>query len=192
MNIYPPFVLFVIATFVGFAIWRCQLLGKRRYEVVERALVAAGDAARALRDIRRRESDAAKMAEIDGGGFRPQAGLPTLQRMQEHAATFEELEAATRSVSMHFGEEAGDAFSELSGVYRQICDAHTALFFPGAAERLYPTIPYKEGAEIWKRVVSSDRVDDDLSRQITSIEETISTRFGRYLRPGIIRLFWPL
>lgn len=192
MKEYLPYLVSLVTTAIGLGIWRYQLMAKRRFEVIERALIGADDAVRALHHIRDAESDAAKMARIVVDSPRPDRWLSTYQRIQEHSVTFEELQAITRLVTMHFGEDSGREFTKLLQLHKQICDAHAALYHRGYAEKLYPSVPYEQGVEEWKSVVSSDGENDRLTTQITDIGKKISERFAKYMRPTGLSLFLPI
>lgn len=192
MEQYLPYVVSLITTVAGLGIWRYQLVAKRRYEVVERALIAADDAIEALTYIREAENDAAKAAMAVPESLRFAPWIPTYQRIQEHGATFHELRAAARLVTMHFGEPFGGEFSELLEVHKQLCDAHAALLHRGYAERLYPSVRYNDGYETWKSVVSANGESDRLAHKIVDIGGRISQRFVRYMRPSVLSHLLPI
>jgi hypothetical protein len=192
MQQYFPYLVSLLTTVVGLGIWRYQLVAKRRYEVVERALVAADDAVGALTYIREAENDAAKAEAVAPDGLRSPPWMPTYERIQEHVATFKELGAVARLVTMHFGEPFGREFAELIRLYKEICDAHAALLHRGYAERLYPTVSYEEGSGVWKSVVSSNGEGDRVASQVADIGERISARFAKYMRPSVLSHFLPI
>ena len=192
MQQYLPYLAWLLTTVVGLGIWRYQLVAKRRYEVVERALIAADDAVGALTYIRAAENDAEKAAAVAPDGLRAPPWMPTYQRIQEHVATFQELRAVARLVTMHFGESFGREFADLIRVHQEICDAHVALLHRGYAERLYPTVSYDEGFGAWKSVVSSNGESDRVASQVADIGERISARFGKYMRPSVLSHFLPV
>jgi hypothetical protein len=191
MQKYLPFLVSLVTTFIGLGIWRYQLVAKRRFEVVERALIGADDAVRALSSIREAESDAAKTATVMPDSPRPAPWMATLQRIQEHAEIFEELRVVARLVSMHFGEAFGRDFLELLRIHDELRDAHAALLYRGYAERLYPSVSYEEGSCTWKSVVSSNGESDRVATQIADIADRISERFAKYMRPTLFRYFLP-
>ncbi|WP_206742294.1 hypothetical protein [Burkholderia gladioli] len=174
MQQYVPYLVSLLTTVIGLGMWRYQLFAKRRFEVVERALIAADDAVDALTYIREGENDAAKAAAVspDHTGF--SAWMPTYQRIQEHVATFQELRAVARLVRMHFGEPFGSAFVDLLRIHTEICNAHAALFHRGYAERLYPSVSYEEGSAVWKSVVTSSAESDRVADRISDIDKRIS------------------
>jgi len=192
MQQYLPYLVSLLTTVVGLGIWRYQLVAKRRYEVVERALVAADDAVAALTYIREAENDAAKAAAASPDSPRLSPWMPTYQRIQEHAAPFQELRAVARLVTMHFGEPFGREFSDLLRVHKEVCDAHAALFHRGYAERLYPTVSYEDGFGAWKSLVSSNGESDTVATEVADIGERISARFARYMRPSVLSHFLPI
>lgn len=192
MQQYLPYLVSLLTTFIGLGIWRYQLVAKRRYEVVERALIAADEAIGALVYIREAENDMAKAAAMAPGSPRPDPWMPTYQRIQEREDTFQELRAATRLVTMHFGEPSGRDFSDLLQVHKKVCEAHAALFHRGAAEQLYPSASDKENSEAWKGVVISNGENDKVAREVADIEERISARFAKYLRPSLLSHLLPI
>jgi hypothetical protein len=192
MQQYLPYLVSLLTTVVGLGIWRYQLVAKRRYEVIERALIAADDAVGALTYIREAENDAAKAAAVAPVSPRFSPWMPTYQRIQEHVATFQELRAVARLVTMHFGEPFGREFTDLLRVHKEICDAHAALFHRGYAERLYPTVSYEEGSGAWKSVVSSNGESDRVANRVADIGERISARFAKYMRPSVLSHFHPI
>ncbi|WP_186055605.1 hypothetical protein [Burkholderia gladioli] len=192
MQQYLPYLVSLLTTVLGLGIWRYQLVAKRRYEVVERALIAADEAVGALTYIRDAENDAEKAAAVAPDSLRLAPWMPTYQRIQEHAATFQELRAVARLVTMHFGEPSGREFSELLQVHQEICDAHAALLHCGYAERLYPSVSYEDGSRVWKSVVSLTGESDRVANQVADIGERISARFARYMRPSFLSHLLPI
>ena len=192
MQQYLPYLVSLLTTVLGLGIWRYQLVAKRRYEVVERALIAVDEAVGALTYIRDAENDAAKAAAAAPDSLKLASWMPTYQRIQEHVATFQELRAVARLVTMHFGEPFGREFSDLLQVHKEICDAHAALLHRGYAERLYPSVSYEEGSRAWKSVVSSNGESDSVANQVADIRERISARFARYMRPSVLSHLLPI
>jgi hypothetical protein len=192
MQPYLPYLVSLVTTFVGLGIWRYQLIAKRRYEIVERALIAADEAVGALTDIREAENDAAKAAAVMPDSPRYAPWMATNQRIQEHVATFQELRVVARLVTMHFGESFGREFSDLLSVHKEVCDAHAALFHRGYAERLYPTVSYEEGSGAWKAVVSANDESDKVATRVADIEKRISARFVKYMRPSLLSHLLPI
>lgn len=191
MQQYLPYLVSLVTTAIGLSIWRYQLVAKRRYEVIERVLVGADEAVRALHYIREAERDAEKVATLEPNGPRLAPWMSTYQRIQEHPATFDELRAVTRLIKMHFGEAFGREFVDLLQIYKEICDAHAALFHRGYAERLYPSVSFEKGAGAWRSVVSSSGEGDRVANQIADIGTRISSRFAKYMRPTLLHLLLP-
>ncbi len=187
MQLYLPYLVSLFTTVVGLVIWRYQLIAARRYEVVERAIIAAEDAASALTEIREAENDMEKDARVMSGSVRLAAWMATYQAIQQHESTFQELRAATRLVTMHLGEAAGSSFSNLLTLHKDVCNASGALLFRGRAERLFPTVSYEQGVVEWKRLVRSTSEGDPVAPQIADNMRKISQLGEQYLRPSIAR-----
>lgn len=70
MQQYLPYLVSLLTTIVGLGVWRYQLVAKRRYEVVERALIADDEAVGALTYIQEAENGAAKAVAVASDGPR--------------------------------------------------------------------------------------------------------------------------
>ena len=188
---YLPYLWAVLTTAIGLGMWQYQLIAKRRYEVVEHALTIVGEAAQALHSVRRAEADALTWINIRQESFRPDVMLAIQSRIQQSAATFQELEAVAKSIGMHFGEDAAKSFVNLVALYTRICEAQSGLYFRGGAEKIYPTGEQTEQVAAWKKTLSVQEQGDAMTQEINDTERRIVIVFTKYLRPSIWRLFIP-
>jgi len=186
-----PYIVSTLTTVIGLGIWRYQLIEKRRYEIAERALIGADEAAQAISYIRQSEVDADEMAKVHPNGLRPEKWLLTLQRIQEHSQTFEELRKITKLITMHFGDAAAQPLLDLMSIHGKICNAHAALFYRGDAENLYPSVTYEQGVEGWKKIVTFQDDGDIVVDEINDLERKLSAYFSKYLQPSVFRIFSP-
>lgn len=113
--------------FLGLIGWRIQLIGKRRTEIAEEALLAFAHAVDAVKMIRspagfssegeavRSELGKPKDAELPGESFHV-----TLWRMRQSREKFEGLRRLHLLTKYHFGDEADAAFTALNDALNKI------------------------------------------------------------------------
>lgn len=117
----------LVTLFIGLVGWRLQLIGKRKTELAEEALLAFAQAADAVRAIRspggfsnegeavREELGKPKDEELSGESYHV-----TLWRIRQHRAKFEGLRRVQLLCKYHFGDDAEAAFAELNDALNKI------------------------------------------------------------------------
>lgn len=120
----------LVTLFIGLVGWRIQLIGKRRTELAEEALLAFAQAADAVRAIRSpagfSNEDEAVRAELGtpaGEELPGESFHVTLWRMRQHRSKFEGLRRVQMLCKYHFGDEAEAAFAELNDALNKIAVA---------------------------------------------------------------------
>ncbi len=117
----------LVTVFLGLVGWRLQLIGKRRTELAEEALLAFQQAIDAIAVIRQpgsvtSESDALRK-DLDVKGLGPVPAedfeMP-LYRMRQQQSKFESLRRLELLCGYHFGAAAIQAFASLNGTLREI------------------------------------------------------------------------
>jgi len=193
MNLAPfiPYIGTAAATVFGLGMWQYQLITKRRYEVVEQALTVVGVAARKLHYIRAADMDAKEQARRQPGFIQSNPWGTTYPRIQETISAFQDLDATGRAIAMHFGESAAAEIKELEGIYGRVCAAQSSLYFMRPAEKRYATPDHTVSVAEWQATLNAQPDGDQISREIDAVDGRIRSRFQRYLRPSIFRLFVP-
>jgi hypothetical protein len=186
-----PYLGTALAAVFALGMWQYQLITRRRYEVVEHALTAVGDAVQALHCVRRAEIDAKAEAEQHPDGLRPSPWHATYARIQGADTVFQNLRASTKSIAMHFGDSATAKFKELQAIHDKICAAQIGLYFRRTEEKIFPTPEQNARVEALKLTLSAQDENDPLTQQIDEIERGIQKQFSKYLRPSALRLFIP-
>jgi hypothetical protein len=109
--------LFAIA---GLRAWKRQIIGKRRIEVAEEALLAAYKARNAMSYVRNPASFGGEGAtrprregEDQGIAMARDAEFAPLERLQKANADFAELEKTRLLCEVHFGPEAAEPFNAI-------------------------------------------------------------------------------
>jgi len=117
----------LITLFLGLVGWRIQLIGKRRTELAEEALLAFAQAIDALANVRapmrwsnelealRKERDQDPAKRIPG-----EDGLVVFRRYREEQEKFSALRRLHLLCRYHFGEAAGRAFEDLNEAVKEV------------------------------------------------------------------------
>lgn len=185
-----PYILALITWVIALGMWQYQLITKRRYEIAEQALSAAGKAVSSLHHIRNAKID--MEIETEELGHKSQeTWLVTQQRLQDADAIFSHLRTCVQFVEMHFGSEATRQFDELSRVYSDMCIAQKKIHFRSPALKMYPSDDFQSRLQSWKDLLISEAAPDPTFEKINSIHQNIVNRYQKYLRPSLFRLFVP-
>jgi hypothetical protein len=114
----------------GFRVWRLQMIGKRRFEIAEAAVLAAYNVSEALASIR---ADAYRFDEVEDRQRNPnenstQQGMldryyVPLKRSQAANDAFAELSKCRLLCTVHFGERSPDPFQQLFDIRNQVIGA---------------------------------------------------------------------
>ncbi|MCA3283406.1 MAG: hypothetical protein ING16_11085 [Roseomonas sp.] len=130
INALVPFAGALVTLFIGLAGWRIQLIGKRRTELAEEALLVFDNAANAMAWIRapmsfagerralRKELGEPEDKELPGETYRI-----ILWRLDKRNERFAELRRLQLLCKYHFGEAAHDAFEKLYHARTQVSQA---------------------------------------------------------------------
>ncbi len=113
--------------FLGLIGWRIQLIGKRRTEIAEEALLAfahAVDAVTAIRSLatwsHEQEAVRKKAGMSADERMRGEVYLVTLWRIGEHREKFAALRKLQLLCRYHFGEDASRPFDDLHGQVHRV------------------------------------------------------------------------
>ena len=190
-------VLLVASSFIGLAIWRFQLIGKRRFDVAEDALVAfslAKDAFDYVRSIGRYsgegqtreptkgETDSQTRHHLD------RCSVP-IERLSSVSDLFSTLPKIQLLSQYHFGQDAYDAFQALFDAKNKvIVAAHTLARLERSPEQheQYESIIHSSGAD-----------DDEINSSLLSAQEKLENacepylKFSSVFRPWAPITAWP-
>jgi len=171
----------LVTLFLGLVGWRIQLIGKRRTELAEEALLAFAHAIDALASIRAPMSFEAEYQALRKElGEPPETKLPgesfrvTLWRLGKHSERFAEMRRLQLLCRYHFGEKADAAFEQLHlARHRVWVGAHM-----GATSRSDDWQPNPENrklrrgweAAIWAGVSQPDEILDMVNTAQRSLE----------------------
>jgi hypothetical protein len=193
MNLAPfvPYIGTAATSAFALGMWQYQLIAKRRYEVVEQALTAVGEATRKLHYIRAADMDAKEQAKRQPGFIPSSPFGTTYPRIEETASVFHELDAAGRAIAIHFGERAAAGIRELATIYGRVCGAQAAIYFIRPEEKLYPGPGQEALVAEWKTTLNAQPGGDEISREIDAAARQVEAEFKNYLRPGFWRFFIP-
>ncbi|MCA3278182.1 MAG: hypothetical protein ING10_02815 [Roseomonas sp.] len=186
---YLSKLLPLLGFLAGLFLWRVQLIGKRRTEIAEEALLIFDRAVEALNYVRipgsisgellamRKEIDCSQDGEIPGEKYRI-----TLWRLQQKNDRFADLRRVQLLCRYHFGEDAYAAFESILSVKKDVWVAANmglarlntgATFTPEEGTRLIA-----REALIWAGVSEPDCVADTISKAQHDLEAVLK----RHLR----------
>jgi hypothetical protein len=185
------FAVPIVASFVGLAVWRYQMIGKRRYDVAEEVLDAAHAAVVCLHQIRRARAQADLFASANPDALRADQVMVTHTPLQAASLCFQQLDAKANAITWHFGQKAAQPLIDLQAVYRRLWEAQSGLFYGHPADRRYATADQKHQREEWERALVEQPDDDPLTREIDALGQSVTVYFGKYLRPPIWRVLFP-
>jgi hypothetical protein len=174
-----PYAGPLVTLFIGLIGWRIQLIGKRRTELAEEALLVFAKAVDAMASIRvpmslagerhalRKELGKPEDKKLPGEAYRI-----TLWRLDKWNDRFAELRRVQLLCRYHFGEAAHDAFEQLHNARHRVavaahmgadCDA-----LPAQPETI--TLLREWQATIWAGVVQPDAIADAVSAAQRDLE----------------------
>jgi len=196
---------YVIATVVGLAIWRYQMIAKRQYEIAEQVLQAANAAAQAIRSARLRPNDEKLIMLPISDVSTDKEEKSTVQRLREKYAlpakrldgsmqAFTDLAKMQGLCEMHHGVEAAQPFSEFFDVRTQIRSvAITLISLTNRGSVRYQRTPeeqqtFNSGMRV---LYYHDDRPDPISQRIDVAHAKIKERYGKFLRPSRISMFFP-
>ncbi len=174
----------VVTLFLGLAGWRFQLIGKRRTEIAEEALLAFAQALDALKAIRspatwsheqeavRKEAGVAADKKLPGEAYRV-----TLWRIGENREKFSPLRKLQLLCRYHFGDEAARPFNELEAQVHRVAlaasmAASTARDEPENLAALRREMKWE--AVIWEGFGRPDSVADKMDAAQRDLEAILT------------------
>lgn len=117
----------LVTLFIGLVGWRIQLIGKRRTELAEEALLVFANAVDAMASVRAPMSfpgeHEALREELGKLGYKKLPGEDyqiILRRLEKSNERFAELRRLQLLCRYHFGEAAHDAFEKLNSARHQV------------------------------------------------------------------------
>jgi hypothetical protein len=196
---------YVVATIVGLAIWRYQMIAKRQYEIAEQVLQAANAAAQAIRSARLRPNDEKLTMLPISDASTEKEEKSTVQRLREKYAlpakrldgsmqAFTDLAKMQGLCEMHHGVDAAQPFSEFFDVRTQIRSvAITLISLTNRGSIRYQRTPEEQqtfNAGMRVLYYHEDR-PDPISQRIDAAHAKLKERYGKYLRPSRLSMFFP-
>ena len=180
-------VLSIATVLIGLAIWRIQLIAKRRFDVAEDALVTfslAKDAFDHVRGVGGYSGEGQTRERTEGETFeqkrhRDSCHVP-IERLKSYSDLFSTLRKIQLLSQYHFGQDAYDAFLALFDARMKVENAaHMLLKLEGHAERHaeYERIIYSFGGE-----------DDEIKNSLLSAQETLENVCKPHLK--VRSVFW--
>ena len=182
-------VFSLASLFIGVAIWRLQLIGKRRFDVAEEALVTFSLAKDAFAYVRNPGGYSGEGQTREGsvGETDPQkryldSCFVPIERLNSVSDLFSTLPKIQLLSHYHFGQDAYDAFQALFNAKHKVV---VAAWMRAALEK-YPTeqqTPQKSD------IYSSGGEDDEINSSLLSAQEKLENVCKPYLKSRSV--FWP-
>lgn len=182
----------VIATTVavlGIRSWRRELLGKRRSEIAEQAIVAASSVRDAFAYVRspfgfsnegrtrNREDDRnTDLSETLDQDFVP------IERMNKFLDEFSQLKSAKLLCQAHFGEEAAEPFDELFTIRSEIIGAARFRMMISGSNRQYN----ERTNELYiqkENIIWDQQEEDEINPRIEKAVSNIEKYYREFLKP---------
>ena len=170
-------VLLVVGAVVGLVIWRIQLIGKRRFEFAEEALIAFCMAKGAVNHVRSMGGYSGEGQTREGTEneteeqrrYRDQWSVP-IERFESHSKLFSTLRKIQLLSRYHLGQDAYDAFEALFAARTKVIGAARSL-------RQFEQWPDKHREH--QSVIWSGGDDDEISNSLQCALENWRTLVGR-------------
>jgi hypothetical protein len=177
------FVGILVTLFLGLVSWRIQLIGKRRTEIAEEALLAFAKAIDALSSIRAPMSFAGEHKEM-----RKELGEPEdvempgetyriiLWRLHKHSASFVELRRLQLLCKYHFGERAKASFDKIFEARRKVQVA-ASMGSISVGEQLSPEGMKRRQewhAAMWAGAEEPDKITEAVNAAQGDLEELLT------------------
>jgi hypothetical protein len=175
----------LVTLFIGLIGWRIQLIGKRRTELAEEALLVFANAVDAMVSIRAPRSFAgeheALREELGKRGYKELPGEDyriILRRLEQHNERFAELRRLQLLCRYHFGEAAHDAFEKLHSARHRVWVAAYMGATTGGDESS-PTpenmrLRQKWRGEIWAGAAEPDPIAEAVSAAQRDLEAILT------------------
>jgi hypothetical protein len=174
----------------GLNAWRRQLLGKRRIEIAEEALVAAYKVKNAMSYIRspgsfggeggtrpRVEGENEDLARVKDSYFVP------LERMQKTSPDFAEFEKMRLLCQVHFGVDATKPFDEILKARHKVVVAARVLISTADDRAVQQGFREQLRGDIWESYGSGgDVVSDAIVKSVTGAVEQIEAMCRPHLK----------
>ncbi len=174
----------LVTLFIGLVGWRIQLIGKRRTELAEEALLVFANAVDAMASVRAPMSFAgeheALREELGKLGYKklPGEGYQIiLRRLEKSNERFAELRRLQLLCRYHFGEAAHDAFEKLNSARHQVwvaayMGATTGDEVPPTQENLRRSQSWQEA--IWAGAAQPDTIADAVGAAQRDLEAILT------------------
>jgi hypothetical protein len=166
INALVPFAGALVTLFIGLVGWRIQLIGKRRTELAEEALLIFANAVYAMASIRAPGGFAgeheALREELGKRGYKELPGEVyriILRRLEQHNERFSELRRLQLLCKYHFGEAAHDAFEKLNSTRHQVWVA--AYMGATTGDDVPPSEENLKRSQRWREVILAGAAQPD-------------------------------
>ena len=178
----------LITLFLGLVGWRIQLIGKRRPELAEEALLAFAQAIDALANVRgpmhwlheleavRKERDQDPAKRIPG-----EEGLVVFRRYREEQEKFSVLRRLHLLCRYHFGEAAGRAFEDLEKAVIEVRGAAYGLAKTQPDELASPEV--REMQQSWRNAIWAGYARPDaVAEKVQAAQRDLEAMLTPHLR----------
>ncbi|MXY38636.1 MAG: hypothetical protein F4160_10450 [Rhodospirillaceae bacterium] len=178
-----------VVAFVGIRSWRRELLGRRRSEIAEQAIVVASSVKDAFNYVRspagykgegqsrnREEDEKERMSERLDQDFVP------IERLNKFTDEFAQLRSTMLLCKAHFEEGVTEPFDELFRIRSEIIRAARFRMMISSSNRLHNE--KREEQYFQREEIIWDHGDEDkLNPRIEKAVSNIETYFGELLKP---------
>lgn len=178
----------LVALFVGLIGWRVQLIGKRRTELAEEALLAFAHAVDALRAIRSPISWPGEAVALRKElGRDPDKQGPgehyaiTLRRLRLNQDQFAAMRRPHLLCRYHFEEAAGKAFDDILAAVREVAAAADTGF--NTPPRDNDTEDMRQKHKQWRATISAGRTrPDTIADKVDAAQRALESVLTPHLR----------
>jgi DNA polymerase III epsilon subunit-like protein len=182
-----PFGGALVTLFIGLVGWRIQLIGKRRTELAEEALLAFSQAVDSIRAIRQRAAWNAEIEEMrkeaNGDPSKELPGEPylrTLVRIRREHEKFLPLRKLQLLCRLHFGADAAVAFEAIEDALREIQVA-AEMCIETAAHPAVTDEDTRQRRE-WRAAIWAGGKDDAITPRLEAAHERLEAALAPHLR----------
>lgn len=187
-----PFILSIL----GLAWWRLQLIGKRRFEIAEEALIAFMGAKDALAFVRNPgghsgEGKTRKRAEHetpDVSAALDRYFVP-IERLNAVSEKFAPLRKTQILCQYHLGREAGDAFESLFDSRHSVLLAAHLLAEDARRRRELSPEEREQSKEFYRDVYATGGENDRIAMRLEKAQQTLESICKPYLK--FENVLWP-
>jgi hypothetical protein len=177
----------LVTLFIGLVGWRIQLIGKRRTELAEEALLAFAQAVDSIRAIRHRAAWNAEIEEMrkeaNGDPSKELPGEPylrTLVRIRRERESFLPLRKLQLLCRLHFGADAAAAFEAIEDALRDI-QVSAEMCIDTAAHPAVTDDDTRQRRE-WRAAIWAGGKDDAITPRLEAARERLEAALAPHLR----------